>query len=273
VRVQEFGTAELERIIARVLAAASGDDPLPVEATRLLVREYARSGRNDLRDALGMALAHALNEAEEAAQPAPRTMWLTLFVDAAAVADDERSVAAMEALAAGLRAAWPSALPLVDGVAAVEACLRASLHVRDAGLVPAAIDELERIVGGAYEPGDGVRGGHGAQIAAASALLTAYEITGRLPYSMLAEELMHASRRLAGDRDIVSDSDEAAVCVRLAALHADSDYRSAAIIADAADFHADAVRLLERHAARIDESPLEIAARYGLALREVASLR
>ena len=67
--------------------------------------------------------------------------------------------------------------------------------------MPAAIDELERVVGGSYRPGDGlvrdrdgirVRGSVGDHVRGASALLTAFELTGRLPYAMLAEELMQS---------------------------------------------------------------------------------
>ena len=72
-------------------------------------------------------------------------------------------------------------------------------------IVPPAIDELERIVGGAYRARRGRSLGGAARSThrrsrVASALLTAFELTGRLPYSMLAEELMQPSRaRRAGD--------------------------------------------------------------------------
>jgi hypothetical protein len=53
-----------------------------------------------------------------------------------------------------------------------------------------AIDQLERVVGGSYRPGDGLVGERdgiacaaalGDHVRAASALLTAFELTGRLP--------------------------------------------------------------------------------------------
>ncbi len=67
-----------------------------------------------------------------------------------------------------------------------------------------AIDQLERVVGGSYRPGEGLvrdldgvraRGSVDDHVRGASALLTAFEITGRLPYSMLAEELIAVAGR------------------------------------------------------------------------------
>ena len=68
-----------------------------------------------------------------------------------------------------------------------------------------AIDQLERVVGGGYRPGDGLvarsatasrrRGSVADHVRGASALLTALELTGRLPYSMLAEELIAIAGR------------------------------------------------------------------------------
>ena len=64
--------------------------------------------------------------------------------------------------------------------------------------MPRAIDELEHAVAASYRPGEGLvgsgpaagRGSADDHVRAASALLTAFEMTGRLPYSMLAEELI-----------------------------------------------------------------------------------
>ena len=83
---------------------------------------------------------------------------------------------------------------------AVEACLL-SVNVPEAReLAAEAIDALERVVAGAYRPGEGmshqigaspfVRGGLTDQVRSASTLLTAYMLTARLPYAMLADELM-----------------------------------------------------------------------------------
>jgi uncharacterized protein YyaL (SSP411 family) len=122
-------------------------------------------------------------------------------------------------------------------LASVEACLRASTVVVSADLVPAAVDELERIVGGAYRPGTGwsnagaARAGAADHVRAASALLTAFEYTGRLPYSMLAEELMQVARReVASDRDFVTCCEAARALCRLAALHDDAGVPGAAVV-------------------------------------------
>ena len=53
---------------------------------------------------------------------------------------------------------------------------------------------------------------------------------------------------------------------RLAALHDDPDYRGAAVIADGADYRADASRILEAQAARARAGSASDAAAYGLAL-------
>src|SRR5207344_999318 len=96
------------------------------------------------------------------------------------------------------------------------------------------------MAGGAYQPGEGVRGGLINQVRAASALLTAFEITGRLPYSMLAEELMQTAGRTAPDGPdpdtIVVHCEAARVLCRLATLHDDAGYRNSAIIAPGADY-------------------------------------
>jgi hypothetical protein len=93
-----------------------------------------------------------------------------------------------------------------------DAWLRAANFCDPHDLVPAAVDQLERVVGGAYRPGGGVaheidgpegaqsgrreRGGLSDHVRASSALLTAFEITGRLPYSMLAKSRCSLLREL-----------------------------------------------------------------------------
>ena len=129
-----------------------------------------------------------------------RAAWLTLFAEVAAIAEDERIVAVIGELVASLRAEVAGGERRAPkGSASVEAVLVASSLFDPQELVPPAIDQLEHVVGGAYQPGAGVRGGLINQVRAASALLTAFEITGRLPYSMLAEELMQTARRTAPD--------------------------------------------------------------------------
>jgi len=121
---------------------------------------------------------------------------------------------------------------------------------------------------------EGVGGGASDQVRAASALITAYEITGRLPYSMLAEELMQFARQSpAADSDLVLHCETARVLCRLAALHDDADYRGAAVIAVNADYRSDAARILTAQAARALSASPDEAAIYGLALRELIALR
>ena len=144
-------------------------------------------------------------------------------------------------------------------------------------LVPPAIDQLEHVVGGAYQPGAGVaRRASSNQVRAASALLTAFEITGRLPYSMLAEELMQTARRVdrrstpSADAHSSSHCEAARVFCRLAALHDDADYRKAAVIAVGC-------RLSRRRRAgssprnrrALVDAPAAHAAAYGLALLDL----
>jgi len=150
---------------------------------------------------------------------------------------------------------------------AVDACLRAADVGGDrAGpLIAAAIDELERIVGESYEPGEGI-GDYADHIRAAAALITAYDVTGRLPYAMLAEELMQASTRMSAGRGFAIECEAARVFCRLAALHDDEDYRAAAVIAPDANYRADASRMLTAlsRRARAEGAPI-----YGLALSEL----
>jgi uncharacterized protein YyaL (SSP411 family) len=161
--------------------------------------------------------------------------------------------------------------------------------VIDPDPLAAAIDELERLIANAYRPGTGIA--HelehhdgprslADQIAAASALLTAFERTGRLPYSMLAEELVQFARRtLWDDRDggfhgaagspKPFDLNCAAVrvCCRLAVLHATDEYRTAAVVARDTDYRADAALMLRWLAAETPAHPM-LRGAYGLALSE-----
>jgi uncharacterized protein YyaL (SSP411 family) len=157
--------------------------------------------------------------------------------------------------------------------------------------VPDAVDELERIVAGAYRPGDGlahaldepcgVRGRLVDHVWTSSALLAAYELTGRLPYPMLAEELMQFARQTLWDgeagtfRDSSQDAQAsfatnchaARVLIRLSALHDRSDYRAAAVLASGADYRDDVTRILTAQRETYRQQGLTSAA-YGLALAE-----
>jgi len=277
--LQENRTADLDVVASKIVGAiASGCAASPAEA-RFLLREYVAAGRDEVRDALGLALAHALAAAGggESVDPptAQRAAWLIVFVEAADIADDERVIAAAGDLMRQLRAGWPIDLAR-EGVAAaaasVDACLRASSLFDPAEILQPAIDELERIIASAYRPGDRVS----VAPHLASALLTAFEMTGRLPYSMLAEELMSGLRADgASERQpAVADACETAIVFcRLAALHGNAEYRAAAVLAPGADYRADATRILRDRAPEALAAQVADAALYGIALRELISLR
>ena len=245
-------------------------------ALRLLVREYATTGRGDVADALGSALGRALASDALASASPDGAEWLALFVEAAGVSDDDRLADAVAALVARLRREWPSRGRVADAAHAIDVCLDAARSCAagpDAQeLVAASIDEMERVIGLTYEPGNGVardvsdpggvRGSLADQLHAAGALLTAYGMTGRLPYSMLADELVQYARRLCWDdsagvfRDertgacaegegmhptwFVLNCEAARVLCRLAALHADPAYQRAAVLPVASDYATDA---------------------------------
>ena len=266
----------METITTRVLEALAREDSADaVDAATLtfLLRQYLSTDRQDLRETLGTALASALEHAASEPTAGGRAAWLTLFAEVTAIAEDERIVAVIGELVTSLRAEWPAATGVAEGAASVEAVLVASSLFDPQELVPPAIDQLEHVVGGAYQPGAGVRGGFINQVRAASALLTAFEITGRLPYSMLAEELMQTARRTVPDeRDpdtIAVYCDAARVLFRLAALHDDAGYRNAAVTASDADYRGDAARILAAQSTRaLSASPAHAAA-YGLALLDL----
>lgn len=245
---------DLDTIVARVSDAVAASDAVDPIAVRFLLSQYAASAREDLSTIVGEALGRALQQ-HDACDGRDRVEWLQLFVDAAVWSEDER-----------LRAAVASLLGAADARApdAIEAALRASMTVGDGARLAAAVDELERLVGRGYEPGDGVASID--QFAVASALLTAFDVTGRLPYAMLAEELVQTAQR-RGDAffDTASACRAARVLCRLAALHADADYRDAAVVAPGADYGGDGARLLAEYAPHALATTRE-AALYGLAL-------
>jgi hypothetical protein len=280
---------EVDWITTRLLQALVGDDGRPSDdaidgvALTFLLRQYLSTDREDLRSALGAALAQAVVDAPAEPTVTGRAAWLTLFVEACAVADDERMLGVAEALVGSLRAEWPMLNRVDEAAASIDACLRAAELLDPAALVPDAIDQLERVVGGAYRPGAGVAhtcdGGRADgrpidQVRASTALLTAFELTGRLPYSMLAEELMqHAQHETWDEGDVVVHCEAARVFCRLAALHDDPEYRGAAVIAEGADYRDHAVRLVSKQSPRARDAAPAHAAAYGLALRELFPLR
>jgi hypothetical protein len=282
----------------RVLEAAARGAPLEAAGLTLLLRRYAATGREDLGDALGGALARALaahgsDEDATAAAALGRPAWLAVFAEASCLSDDVRLRDAVVALAAALRREWPGRAGVGAAMRSVEACLGALPLLPAAesdGLLQAAVDELERIVAACYRPGYGVTEGSGDaapaalgdHMDAASALLTAFEATGRLPYSMLAEELVQHARRAwwherrggfqdTAGRDslahLVANCSAARVLGRLAVLLEDERYRTGAVFAGGADYRADAERTLASLASSYRDHGAD-AAPYAVALDE-----
>jgi hypothetical protein len=277
--LQDPRPAELEEVAARAVEAVAREEPFDAALPAFLLRRYLDTPAAELGGALGLALAQSFAFADVDPTVIGRAAWLTLLVEATAVADDERMRRGVTALVATLRAAWPAQTRIDQISASIEACLRAAEIVEPGDLVQDAIDHLERVIGGSYRPGEGLvrdldglraRGSFDDHVRGASALLTAFEITGRLPYSMLAEELIAvAGRAGAPDAGPVIQCEAARVLCRLAALHADPDYRGAAVIAGGADYRAEASRILAAESARARAGTPSTAAAYGLALRDL----
>jgi len=282
--------AAIDWLTDAVLQTLAREEPVAPAALTLLLRRFAARGGDEVGDALGPALARALEAPASAREWGRRHERLALVAEAEALSQDERLRPAAAALVASLRSEWPHRGTVDAAMRSLGACLGAAHLVDALELVPAAIDELERVVGVAYRPGAGLahmlgepaepRGHLSDHISAAWALLGAYATTGRLPYSMLAEELVQFARRCwwddehGGFRDGSDPSDSFAlnceavrVLCRLAALHDDPDYRGAAVIASHGDYHRDAERTLASLTPAYREHGAAGAA-YGLALGE-----
>jgi hypothetical protein len=255
----------IERVTAVVLERAGHGDALSPSALLFLVRRYLAASEPDVSGVLGYGLAAALERSFDQSSTLERAEWLRALVEAIAVSEDPRLAEAARGLIAGLAAEWPSLTKIGDAAPSIEAGLVASPLVDPRELVPRAIDELERIVGGVYHPGQRV-GDASDHVCLASALLAAFEATGRLPYSMLAEELMQGTEL---HEDFIVGCDAVRVWSRLAALHDDQAYRSSAVIKADAAYRADALRMLEQLSPALDDPRVD-AARYGLALDELS---
>jgi hypothetical protein len=274
--------AEIAWLAGTALGAVERDEALPPAAVVLLLRRYLMTGDEPVARALGTALARALDAFEHDELPedaaaraerwrstGTRAEWLMAFLTGSSLSDDDRLRNAAATLAAELRREWPLTGEVSPGLRAVEACLHATMVLGEReSPIQAAIDELERIIGLAYEPGAGIArsirpmdaddGRLVDVVSAASALLTAYELTQRLPYAMLAEELVQFARRTwwdegrgcFGGKDeefdmFVANSEAARVLFRIAALHDDPEYRAHAVIAPGARYGDLATRVLD----------------------------
>jgi hypothetical protein len=282
----DLNASTVEWITGRVLEGIARQETETVSPAALifLLRRYGATSRDDLREALEPALDWATSELPRLACADDRAGWLSVFTEAAAISDSAVLREAAAGLVSRVRGEWRTATAVDDSMQSIAASLSAVNLCDPRELVPYAIDELERIIAAAYQPGVGMahtigapafaRGGLDDQMRSAGALLTAHTLTDRLPYSMLAEELVQCARRTRWDPQrggflapYASNCEAALVLCRLAALHRDAEYRAAAVVAPDADYEGDAGRTLAAQAPALGERGLD-AALFGLALDE-----
>lgn len=259
------------RLSTRALAAWAAGVRLGPHAVTLLARTYAHTGDDAVGEAVGLLVAQTLREAAEPHtwRPVPtegrvdwaseRSAWLTLLVDVASLSEDPRLRTTITGLAHALVAEWPGRTAPAIGMRGVDACLRAAVVVDPAMAAP-AVDELERVIASAYRPGSGLliqgrdTGTVDDHTQSAAALLTAYSVSQRLPYAMLADDLMQFARRTwwtdavpqpDGPAQVGAYCDAARVLGRLTAVHADPAYQKAAVVTPGYRHLDDAQRLLE----------------------------
>lgn len=257
-------------ITQNLLAGDARGEQLGPAGLTFLMRRYAAAGGEELRPALERGLTQTLDRVA-AGECGPA--WIHVLCEAAAITDDERIVDAVAHGVRVLRSAWPCRGTLVEAMRSIDACLLAGPLV-GIDLLSASIDELERVVGLVYRPGerlprsvrnpDADDGDVEEHVAAATALLTAHDATARLPYSMLAEELIQPVRAAGGP----TGPPYVRVLCRLARLHDDEDYRRAAVIAASSDYRAEARAVLEEHRLP-DDACSEDVALVGLATVEL----
>ncbi len=301
----------MDEIARLVLAAIAREEPLTPAAVTVLLRHYVAHGRDEVATGLSAALTFALDRRPSDTLSDDRPAWLSAFVEAQSVSDDERIGVEVAALADALRREWPARGGVAQAMRSIAACLDAAgiaprVHkdpTVDDGLLAAAIDELGRIVGRAYEPGEGLSRAPGSDargtledhVHTAVALLAGYRVTGRLPYSMLAEELMRFARRCwwsdeagcfletdapeaATDALVAVNCDAVRVLSRISALHADPEYRQAVVVADGSEGvtnFGDADRILAwlDRSYRAHRANDAVAPEYAIALGERGPIR
>ena len=207
--------AAIDWAVDGTLRSLAGGTSPSAAVAMFLLRVYTLDGRENVRGALEDALARGLELVNGEPHPAERCEWLRVFDQAASLSNDERLAETLQSSLAR------------------------------------AVEGLERLVGSKYEPGEGLHGeGLGEHLRQALALLAAFEITGRLPYSMLAEELAEVicHRWWDGERatfgDFESDCRATQLLCRLAALHEDTSYGQMVNVAGQVPYRGDAERLM-----------------------------
>jgi hypothetical protein len=255
----------IESCVVGAIGRGRASDPYSL---LFLLRLYQATGRDDIAGLLGERLAAAFDD-ERAGSALTNAAWLHLLVEICALSEDERVKDAVAGFITPLREAWSSA-SVEESAASIGACLHAASLEAHRSVLPPAIDELEALIGRVYHPGQGV-GDFGGQVRTAATLLRAYDLTSRVPYAMLAEELILIGRRLfppSGELAVRCES--ARVLCRLGALHDDPDYRRAAVTAADADYRREAAGMLAEHAGwTLNLGPA--TAIYGVALLELDS--
>jgi hypothetical protein len=212
-------------------------DPTPATVLFLL-RSYIADGGDAVRAAAERGLTRGLASTAPA-DTCTRLEWLRTLGEAAAISDDER------------------------------------LREQVARTLPDAVDALETAVRRSYEPGEGLLDSPCERhVQMGSALLAAFDLSGRLPYAMLADELVqYARRRWWRETDGAFDAGFAVNCTALhvlcglAGLHRDAAYRAAAVIPPTSTYFDDARRLAASVRSRAGEYPTH-AADFGRALLE-----
>jgi hypothetical protein len=281
----------MEWLTARALEDAARDGLANPAAVTLLLRRYRAAPQQELGEVIGASLARAL--ADRAILDSPRAAdWLMLLVEAASLSDDERIARTIADLADALRGGWARHESVEALTGSIGACLAAA-DIGPPDLARDAIDELERALGATYRPGDGLasslvdpgapRGRLADHVRAAGTLLIAHALTDRLPYAMLADELMQFAVRCLWDpaaggffdcpgaaraKPFAANCDAARVLCRLAALHESERYRDTAVLAPDARYRRNAEATLDALSLRYRQE--DAALWYGVALTEAA---
>jgi hypothetical protein len=168
---------------------------------------------------------------------------------------------ALTELTRALAAQVPAIETPRDLAAAIEALLAAAPRVAP-DLVSSVVDGLERLILSGYRPSEGMSSRE-TDVQTAAALLAGYDATKRLPYAMLADELMRFAVSHGLD---AAHGVDVRVCCRLARLHRHEEFRAAAVIAPGSDYAALARELLASMSAEVG------AAGFGLALADCLDL-